>query len=60
MGMFGYLGAAIFETVTLPVSVIADAVTLGGAVIGRDTTFTGDKCRQIVNDVEDAIDELRD
>lgn len=60
MSLFGHLGAALFETVTLPLSVIADVATLGGTVIGRDTTFTGDKTQRIIDDFEEALDELRD
>ena len=60
MSILGKLGAALIETVTVPLSIVADVVTLGGTVIGRKESYTGQKVRRIVEDIEDAADEARD
>lgn len=60
MGIFGKLGAALIETVTLPLAVAADVVTLGGTLNDKNETYTGAKGRNIVSDIEEAADEARD
>ena len=60
MSILGKLGAALIETVTLPVSIVADAATLGGRTIGREDSYTGRKVRRIADDLKAAADEARD
>lgn len=60
MSVFGKLGAALLETVTLPVAVAADIVTMGGTLTERGRTYTGSQVKRIVQDLEDAADEARD
>lgn len=57
MSIFGKLVAATIRTATLPLSIVADVATLGGAAIGREETYTGNKVRRIIDDVEEAADE---
>lgn len=60
MSVFGKLGAAILETVTLPVAAAADIVTFGGVLTDKNGTYTGSQVKRIVKDLEDAADEARD
>ena len=58
--MFGLdklVGAAVKTVVKLPISVAADAVTMGGLLTDKDQTYTGKTFDQIVDDVEDFLDE---
>ena len=60
MSILGKFAAALTETVLLPVEVVKDVATLGGSVIGRDETFTGKRLRSIQDDIEEAIDEMKE
>jgi len=48
--MFDKLLRVAYDTVTLPVSVAVDAVTLGGALVDRDEPYTVSKVRRIGNE----------
>lgn len=48
----------LVDVVTLPVSVVADVVTLGGSVNDRDTTYTGDHLRTIALDGVKIYDKI--
>jgi hypothetical protein len=57
--MFGILTSAIkvaTSIIDLPVAIVADAVTLGGAVNDRENTYTGDAARRLVKNVSDMAD----
>lgn len=58
--MFGKLLRAAYDTVTLPVAVAADIVTMGGAINDRDEPYTVEKTKRIVDDVLTAGDDLAD
>lgn len=60
MSIFGKLLKTTLDVVTAPVAVLKDVATLGGAVEGKSTTYTGDKFRQLGKDVEEIRDELDD
>lgn len=49
------LTKAAVGVVTAPVAVVADIVTMGGAINERKNTYTGDQCRSIVEALERAI-----
>lgn len=60
MGLFGQIVGTIVETVKLPVAVIQDAASLGGAVSGqyeeKGKTYTGeqlDKIKEAASKEED-------
>ena len=57
MSVFGKLSAVVIRTATIPLSVVADIATLGGAINDHGSTYTGAKVRQIVQDLEGAADE---
>ena len=52
-GMLESLAKAAAAVVTVPVAVVADVVTLGGALTDKDQPYTADA-------VEDFVDNLKD
>ena len=57
--MFGILESltkAAVGVVTLPVSVAADVVTLGGTLTDKDKPYTADTVSNIVQNLENAAD----
>jgi hypothetical protein len=57
--MFGILESvakAAVSVVTLPVSVAADIVTMGGAVNDKDSTYTGENLSNLVENLKNATD----
>lgn len=54
--MFGNLLKAVVGVATLPVSVVADAVTLGGVLTDRNRTYTGKNLSQVVKNLEKAVE----
>lgn len=58
--MFGNLIGAAIETVTIPIAVAADVVTLGGALNEKGETYTGSKIARIVEDLDDAAEDATD
>lgn len=57
--MFGILESvtkAAVSVVTLPVSVAADIVTLGGAVNDKDRTYTGENLSNVLENLKNATD----
>lgn len=51
--MLGSLAKAAVSVVTVPVAVVADVVTLGGALTDKDKPYTAEA-------VEDFVDNLKD
>jgi hypothetical protein len=59
MSIVGKLLKTAFDVVTVPVDVIKDVATLGGAVNDkRGGTYTGDKLRRLGQDSEEIRNEL--
>ncbi len=55
--MFGILEnitKAVVNTATLPISIAADVVTMGGVMTDRNETYTGQKISQIMNNLDNA------
>lgn len=48
----------VANVATLPVSVAADAVTLGGALNDRKEPYTQSKGRRIIEDARDIAEEI--
>ena len=57
MSVLGKLFAAGIRTATLPISVAADVLTLGGAVNDHGQTYTYEKIKKIADDLSEAADE---
>lgn len=54
--MFGSLkslGKAIVKTATIPAAVVADAITLGGAINDEDKPYTAKVLGGIAKDIKD-------
>lgn len=54
--MFGKLLEATVKTVFLPVAVVADVVTLGGAVTGEGKPYTIQQIESIAEDIDEIGD----
>jgi len=57
MGLFGKILEIGIKTVTLPVDVVKDVVTLGGTLSDKGESYTIDKCEDIMNDVDKLGDD---
>lgn len=59
--MFDFLEKTIrvaANVATLPVSIAADAVTLGGALNDRDESYTASKGRRVIRDAADIVEDI--
>ena len=50
------LGKAVVSTVTLPVDIAADIVTMGGAINDKRNPYTVEKVKKIMGHLDDATD----
>lgn len=57
MSVLGKLFASAVDVALVPIEVVKDAVTLGGAVLGNEETYTGKRLRDAQDHLQDAIDE---
>ena len=53
-GMLESLAKAAVAVVTVPVAVVADAVTLGGALTDRQQPYTAEAVGDLVDNLKDA------
>jgi hypothetical protein len=53
-GMLESLAKAAVGVVTVPVALVADVVTLGGACTDRERPYTADAVSDVVKNLEDA------
>jgi len=58
-GMLESLAKAATAVVTVPVSVVADVVTLGGALTDKDQPYTADAVSDLVQNLKNAADPER-
>lgn len=56
--MFERLIKAATDVVTLPVSVAADAVTLGGALMDRPEPYTVSKAKRLAAEAAEVVKKL--
>jgi len=57
MGLFDILTSVTkvaVNVVTLPVSVVADVVTLGGSIVDKDKPYTAETISDLVQNLKDA------
>lgn len=57
--MFGFLKSAVkavSAVIDIPLAVVADTITLGGALNDKDTTYTGDAAARLVKNVKNMAD----
>ena len=53
-GMIESIAKAAVAVVTVPVAVVADVVTLGGALTDKDQPYTADAVGDLVDNLKDA------
>lgn len=53
-GMLESLAKAATAVVTVPVSVVADVVTLGGSLTDKDKPYTAEAVEDLVDNLKDA------
>lgn len=58
-GMLGSLAKAAVAVVTVPVAVVADVVTMGGACTDKDRPYTADAVSDFVQNLKDATNPKR-
>ena len=54
MSLFKSLTKAVVGVVTLPVSAVADVVTLGGVISDKPRTYTGEAASRILDNINEA------
>lgn len=54
MNMFSGLLKAALGVVSIPVALVADAVTLGGSLTDRNTPYTASAVSDVVTNIENA------
>lgn len=54
MSFFGSLVSAVVRTATIPVEIIKDVATMGGACTDEDEPYTVQQTKNVLNDIEDA------
>lgn len=57
MSIFGKLLKTGIDVVTMPIDVVKDVATLGGALTGEQQTYTGKKLERLDRDMEEIREE---
>lgn len=60
MGLFGKILKGTIDVVSIPVAIVKDVATLGGAMTEKRNTYTGDSFRQLNDTCSDIYDSLDD
>lgn len=60
MGLLGRLIKTTIHTVTAPIEIAKDVVTLGGLCTGQDQSYTEKRLKQIAKDGTEVVKELED
>jgi len=55
-GILESLAKAAVAVVTVPVAVVADVVTMGGALTDKESTYTGEAVSDAMQNLKDAAD----
>ena len=50
------LSKAVVSTVTLPIDIAADVVTMGGVMTDKKETYTASKIKKIMDGIDEATD----
>jgi len=58
MGLFGKILKTGIDTLTTPVAIVKDVVTMGGSLSDESEPYTVKKLKQIGSDLEDVYDDL--
>lgn len=60
MGLFGKLLKTIIDIATMPIDIVKDVATLGGALTDQDKPYTAQKFERLGGDLEEIRDEVDD
>jgi hypothetical protein len=60
MGLIGNLISATVNTALLPVSVLKDSITVGGALTDEEEPATLSRVRKIIQDLEDGAEDAKE
>jgi len=60
MGLFRKLLKTTIHVVTLPVDIVKDVATMGGALTDEDKPYTAQKFQRLGDDLEEVSDEVDD
>jgi len=60
MSLFGKILKTGFDVAMVPVDLVKDVATLGGAVIGKDEPYTVRRAKKLADDTESIGEELED
>lgn len=52
--IFESLAKTVVSVVKLPVAVVADVITMGGALTEKDKPYTAETCEQIMDNLDNA------
>jgi hypothetical protein len=58
--MFGDLFKATVGIITTPIDIAADVITLGGSLTDKPEPYTCKKAKQVMKNLENAIDPDKD
>lgn len=58
MSLLGKLLKTTIDIATIPVAIIKDAATMGGALIDEDEPYTVSSFERIVDDIDEVKDEV--
>ncbi len=54
MGLFDSLAKAVVNVVSLPVTVVADVITMGGALTDEEIPYTAQALEDLLENLQDA------
>lgn len=54
MGLFDSLAKAVVNVVSLPVTAVADVITMGGVLSDEDTPYTAQALSDLLDNIQDA------
>lgn len=54
MGLFDSLAKAVVNVVSLPVTAVADVITMGGALTDEETPYTAQALSDLVENIQNA------
>ena len=60
MGLFGKLLKTTIDIATIPIDIVKDVATLGGALTDQDKPYTAQKFARLGDDLEEVRDEVDD
>lgn len=60
MGFLGKLVKGVIDVALVPVDVVKDVVTMGGAMTGKQEPYTVTRAKKVIEDVEKAGEDAGD